>query len=136
MPGRPQFDTTAIRRLVQRRVDDTSLRAVADEIGVSKSGLDSFLRGREPYQKTRLKLTAWFMRQRPPDSSSVRPAEVDAAIALLERYIQSVGTDAIRQRRVREVASRLFADTGDDAKETKDTKDTKDTSGPRDTKRR
>src|SRR5689334_21637486 len=104
MPAKPRFDTAAIRRLVRQRVDQTSLRAVADEIGVSKSGLVSFLQGREPYYKTRLKLTAWFMRQRHPDGGMpVTAADVDAAIALLERYMQSVGTDAVRVTRVREV---------------------------------
>lgn len=108
MPAKPRFDTAAVRRLVRHRVDQTSLRAVADEIGVSKSGLDSFLQGREPYSKTRLKLTAWFMRQRHPDGAPISAAEVDAAIALLERYMQSVGTEAVREKRVREVTERLF----------------------------
>jgi hypothetical protein len=109
MPAKPRFDTAAVRRLVRQRVDQASLRAVADEIGVSKSGLDSFLQGREPYAKTRIKLSAWFMRQKHPDGGApISAAEVDAAIALLERYMQSVGTDAVREKRVREVTERLF----------------------------
>ena len=109
MPAKVRFEMAAVRRLVRQRVDQTSLRAVADEIGVSKSGLDSFLQGREPYSKTRLKLTAWYMRQRHPDGGTpILASEVDAAIALLERYMKSVGTDAVRQKRVREVTERLF----------------------------
>ena len=68
-------------------VDQTSLRAIADEIGVSKSGLYSFLQGREPYAKTRIKLSAWFMRQKHPDGGTpISAADVDAAIAHINRY--------------------------------------------------
>jgi hypothetical protein len=122
MPGKPRFDTTALRRLVRQRVDQSSLRAVADEIGVSKSGLDSFLRGREPYSKTRLKFTAWYMRQKHPDGGAISRAEIDAAMALIERYLDAVGTDSVREKRVREVADRLFRSEVVDplAKKTKD----------------
>jgi hypothetical protein len=109
MPSKPYFDTDAVRRLAAARVDESSLRAVADEIGLSKSGLDHFLKGREPYAKTRVKLAAWLMRQKHPTSDSIRAGEVDAAIALLDRYMNSVGTDTVRDRRVREVADRLFS---------------------------
>jgi hypothetical protein len=108
MPGKPQIDIAAVRTLVRDRVADSSLRAVADEIGMSKSGLDSFIKGRTPYSGTRPKLFAWYVHNRHPDSGSVAPDEVDAAITLLERYMQSVGSEAVRQRRVREVADRLF----------------------------
>ncbi len=107
MPGKPQIDVTAVRRLVKDRVGGASLRAVADEIGMSKSGLDSFIKGRSPYSGTRTKLFAWFVHHRHPEAL-VAPDEVDAAITLLERYIQSVGSETARQRRVREVTDRLF----------------------------
>lgn len=108
MPSEVKFDAGAIRKLAQRRVANASLRAVADEIGVSKSGLDHFLKGREPYSKTRAKLVAWYARQQRPDGTPIRPDEVDAAIALLERYMESTGSDTAREKRVREVTQRLF----------------------------
>jgi hypothetical protein len=109
MPGKVRFDAAGIRKLVREAVARSSLRAVADEIGVSKSGLDSFLKGREPYSRTRVKLAAWQLRRSQPDHGTVRREDVDAAIALLEVYIQSVGTAAVRRKRVREVADRLFS---------------------------
>ena len=107
MPSKPRFDTAGLRKLVRQRVDESSLRFVADEIGVSKSGLDSFLKGREPYSRTRAKLAAWSVRQRHPGIGAIPREEVEAAIAVLERYVQSVGSKAGRERRVREVAARL-----------------------------
>lgn len=107
MPSKPAFDVAAIRKLVRKRVDETSLRSVADEIGVSKSGLDSFLKGREPYSRTRTRLNAWYLRERNAPGG-VTPADVDAAIAVLERYMSSASADAARRRRVREVTERLF----------------------------
>ena len=107
MQNASQIDVIAVRRLARDRVANASLRAVADEIGMSKSGLDSFIKGRTPYSGTRAKLFAWYLHHREP-SAAVAPEEVDAAITLLGRYIQSVGSESARQQRVREVAERLF----------------------------
>ena len=108
MPGKPRFDTVGLRKLVRQRVDESSIRAIAEEIGISRGGLESFLKGREPYTKTRLRLAAWYMRQKHP-GDSIRREEVDAAIALIERYIEAAGTKATRERRVREVTGRFSA---------------------------
>jgi hypothetical protein len=108
MPSKQQFDVAAVRRLAYDHVSRSSLRAVADEIGMSKSGLDSFIKGRSPYSGTRAKLFVWYVRNRHPETASVAAEEVDAAISLLERYIQGVGSATVRERRVREVADRLF----------------------------
>lgn len=108
MPGKPRLDVGAIRALAETRIKESSLRSVADEIGVSKSGLDSFIRGRDPYAKTRIKLAAWFMRQSRPDSASVARDELEGALAILERYMDSAPTPAAKRRRVREVETRLF----------------------------
>ncbi len=107
MPSKPAFDLAAIRKLVRKRVDETSLRATADDIGVSKSGLDSFLKGRAPYSRSRTKLNVWYLRER-NTPGAVTSAEVDAAIAVLERYMDSANADSARRRRVREVTDRLF----------------------------
>jgi hypothetical protein len=40
---------------------------------------------------------------------------VDAAIALLDRYMNSVGSDDARESRVREVSDRLFRDAPNNA---------------------
>jgi hypothetical protein len=109
MPSKPRLDVAHIRALAKSRVAESSLRAVADEIGMSKSGLDAFTQGRDPYSKTRIKLAAWFMRQSRPGGGSLPREEVDAAIAVLEWYISAPANNAVRERRIREVASRLFS---------------------------
>ena len=110
MPAKPSFDADAVRRLVRQRVAESSLRAVADEVGISRGGLESFLKGRNPYTKTRLRLAAWRLRSQHPDGP-IAAAEVDAAIALLGRYIELGGTEAMRARRVREVTARIESGT-------------------------
>ena len=42
MPGKPRFDAEVLRKLVRQRVDESSLRFVAEEIGITKGGLESF----------------------------------------------------------------------------------------------
>jgi hypothetical protein len=62
-------------------VDASSLRAAALEIGVSFSGLRSFLLGGTPYVRTQRLLTAWYVRTCVGDADGVEPRgeEVDTA---------------------------------------------------------
>lgn len=106
MPASPRFDAATIRKAAQAAVAERSLRTVAEEIGVSKSGLDSFLKGREPYSKTRVRLAGWYFKQRHGEGVIGRD-DVDAAIALLGAYVNSAPTEQGRARRVREVSTRL-----------------------------
>jgi hypothetical protein len=106
MPGKSRFDADAVRKLVRTRLETGTLRVIAEEIGISRGGLESFLNGREPYSKNRLALAAWQMRQRSPEGTVARE-EVDAALVVIERYIELSATKAIRAKRVREVTERL-----------------------------
>jgi hypothetical protein len=106
MPSRPRFDADAVRVLVRERVEATTMRAVADEIGISRGGLESFLDGGRPYSRTRLALAAWQLRQGHPNGTVTRE-EMDAAMAIFERFVEAGGTPAIRAKRVREVTERL-----------------------------
>ena len=56
-----------LRDAVRLRVEATSLRQAAAEVGVSFSGLRSFLAGTKPQSNTRRKLIEWFERQNPDD---------------------------------------------------------------------
>lgn len=109
MPSKPLFGTDAIRKLAKERVEATSLRAVASEIPMSKSGLDSFLRGRSPYSKTRPKLAAWYLRNRGSAGSPVRPQELDAAIAVIVSFITQDERSDVRRERLRRLVARLDA---------------------------
>jgi len=64
MTDRPQTSITRLREAVTIRVQATSLRSVARQVGMSPSGLDKFLAGGMPYQKSRRKLFDWLLRER------------------------------------------------------------------------
>jgi transcriptional regulator with XRE-family HTH domain len=51
---------TVLRDAVRLRVEGSTLRAVAAEVGLSFSGLRSFLAGTKPHPRTLEKLQAWF----------------------------------------------------------------------------
>ena len=46
--------------MVQRRVQETSQRQAAKEIGISPTGLRGFLAGAEPYGPNLSRLLAWY----------------------------------------------------------------------------
>lgn len=64
MSDRPQTSIDRLREAVTIRVQATSLRSVARQVGMSPSGLDKFLAGGMPYQKSRRKLFDWLHRER------------------------------------------------------------------------
>ncbi|HVH11745.1 MAG TPA: hypothetical protein VM759_01775 [Longimicrobium sp.] len=64
MSDRPQNTIDRLREAVTIRVQATSLRSVARQVGMSPSGLDKFLMGGMPYQKSRRKLFDWLTRER------------------------------------------------------------------------
>ena len=106
MPSKPLFGVEAIRKLVRERVAASSLRAVAAEIPMSKSGLDSFLQGRSPYSSTRPKLAAWYVRNR-GQGRPVSEGELDAAVALLVGYIIRDERKDVRRERLLGLVARL-----------------------------
>jgi hypothetical protein len=57
----PEVDWEAVRDEVAHAVERTSLREMADVLGISASGLAKFVGGAMPYQKTRRKYLRWFM---------------------------------------------------------------------------
>jgi hypothetical protein len=75
-----------IRSLAGERVERSSLRAVASQLGMSPSGLSKFLGGASPYQKTVGKLEGWYLLQQDQDSADGPSAEQAAvAVRLLAR---------------------------------------------------
>jgi hypothetical protein len=63
MPPLDRRVSVEIRRLreaVRARVEETSQRQAAQEIGISATGLRGFLAGAEPYGPNLLKLSAWY----------------------------------------------------------------------------
>lgn len=105
MPSKALFDVEAMRALAKERVEITSLRAVAGEVPMSKSGLEAFLSGRNPYSATRPKLAAWYVRNRrqaPPTES-----EIESALAILARYSTHDERPDMREKRFVAINARL-----------------------------
>jgi hypothetical protein len=99
---------------LRERVEQTSIRAVADELGMSPSGLHVLLHGSKPRAGTRRKLLEWYaeIRSRSAGRRAGVPAEdVDAAVAVLDRYLNADSRETVHRRRVREIAARLFDET-------------------------
>lgn len=71
-----------IRSLAAERVERTSLRAVASQVGMSPSGLSRFLGGAAPYRKTVGKLESWYLVQQEGNSHTDGPSAKAAAIAV------------------------------------------------------
>jgi hypothetical protein len=110
MPSNATFSLRTLREAVVRRVEETSIRAVAEEIGMSRSGLHVLLRGSTPQPATRAKLVRWYVEQRgtpPTQPDAVTAADVDAALRLLMIYVAQDGRESVQERRVREIVRRF-----------------------------
>lgn len=80
-PVDPVVPVSVLREGAQRRVDETSLRTAAAEIGVSYSGLRTFLKGTEPYAPTLAKLRAWYAQT--VEGRAMTPERARAMLAAL-----------------------------------------------------
>ncbi|HEX6372803.1 MAG TPA: hypothetical protein VF006_28030 [Longimicrobium sp.] len=82
---RPQTSITRLREAVTIRVQATSLRSVARQVGMSPSGLDKFLNGAMPYQKSRRRLFDWLHRERNNLGADLTVDGIAAALGALVR---------------------------------------------------
>lgn len=85
MSDRPQSSVDRLREAVTIRVQATSLRSVARQVGMSPSGLDKFLAGGVPYQKSRRKLFDWLHRERNNLGADLTADGIAAALGSLVR---------------------------------------------------
>lgn len=111
MPYSDGFGMAAVLKAVRERVEATSIRAVAEELGMSPSGLHVLLRGSKPRTATRRKLLDWYAEVRSRSKTArtdVPPEDVDAAVTLLSRYLVADSRKAVREQRVEEISRRLF----------------------------
>jgi hypothetical protein len=96
-----------VRVAAAARVKDTSLREVADEIGMSFSGLKSFIDGGSPHRRTRTELFRWYY-QRTKRVPSPPKEDRESALAVLRTYVSDTTIPAaVRERRLREVIDLL-----------------------------
>ena len=85
MSERPVSGLDRMRETVAIRVQSTSLRSVARQVGMSPSGLEKFLGGGTPYTRGRQKLQDWWERDGSKPRSDLTAASVETAIGSLVR---------------------------------------------------
>ena len=109
MPSKRAFGIKSLREAVAGRVAETSIRAVAEEIGMSHSGLHVFLKGSDPHPTTREKLVTWYVESRksPASQRDVTKADVDAAIRLLVCYVRRDSRPEAQIKRLENVVRRI-----------------------------
>ena len=100
----------ALREGVRRAVAVSSLRAVAEQVGLTHRGLAKFLDGSTPHSGTVRKLTQWYFTH-PSGAEPVSPDVAEAALTLL---LTGMPEEAVR-RAVKDVAAsvrRTFTEAG------------------------
>lgn len=87
MTDRPLGNIERLREQVATRVQATSLRSVARQVGMSPTGLEKFLAGGTPYTRSRQKLQDWAERETGRPSNDLTLEGVEIAIGALVRDI-------------------------------------------------
>ena len=77
----------ALRDAVRARIQATSLRRTAREVGLSPSGLQGFLDGAHSYGPTLHRLREWYVRVQVTVPGPISPDTADAAAHLLTRHV-------------------------------------------------
>lgn len=72
-----------MREAVMERVERTSLRTAAREIGMSPSGLKKFLDGNMPYTKTIHRLRRWYLAHAAEGREELSEEDAHAALRVL-----------------------------------------------------
>ena len=75
--------TKHLRETAAARVENTSLRSVAREIGMSPTGLKKFLQGTAPYSPTLRRLRAWYVQYAAVQHGHVQLEDASAALSVL-----------------------------------------------------
>ena len=105
MSDRPPTSLERMRESVAIRVQATSLRAVARQVGMSPTGLEKFLRGGTPYARSRQKLHDWWMREGSTPRAEVTSEGVSVALGALVRDL----APPFRDEAVRDLLRTLLA---------------------------
>jgi hypothetical protein len=81
----------ALRQAARERVEATSLRTAAAEIGMSFRGLEGFVKGSFPHPATVRKLTDWYVKRVASEESAVSPDVAQAALSILIQHLPAAG---------------------------------------------
>ncbi|HEX6369794.1 MAG TPA: hypothetical protein VF006_12820 [Longimicrobium sp.] len=97
-----------MREAVTERVERTSLRTAAREIGMSPSGLKKFLDGNMPYTKTIHRLRRWYLQHAGDAREELSEEEAYAALSVLVHDLPP-GTRAATMAAMVECAEQGYA---------------------------
>ena len=98
----PRGVTLAVlREALATAVGETSLRVVADQVGMTHSGLRTFLKSRRPHPGSIEKAVRWYASR--AKRSVLSREDVETAKAVLRVYWSEVPVRAVRERRREEV---------------------------------
>jgi hypothetical protein len=97
-----------LRETVAVRVQASSLRAVAKQVGMSPTGLEKFLGGSTPYARSRQKLHDWWVREGARPRSDMTAGGVEIAMGALLRDLPPEYRDESMRRLVRSLV-RVYA---------------------------
>lgn len=101
-PSREGRPLDRMREALAARVEATSLRSVAREVGMSPTGLQKVLGGADSYSRTRRKLERWYVREVARYGGGLDAAAVSAALRVAVQDLPSA--------RRRETLDRLVSD--------------------------
>jgi len=77
-----------LREMAAARVENTSLRGVAREIGMSPTGLKKFLLGTAPYSPTLRRLRRWYLQHAALPTGEVSYHDASAALVVITHDLQ------------------------------------------------
>ncbi len=83
-----------IRTAAARAAKAYGVRATARDVGMSVTGFRAFLEGSSPFQSTREKLTAWYLRHVAAGEPGPTTGVAEAALALLVAHLPPDEQDA------------------------------------------
>ncbi|HYH83167.1 MAG TPA: hypothetical protein VEX86_25450 [Longimicrobium sp.] len=83
VPHNREATVQHLREMAAARVESTSLRGVAREIGMSPTGLKKFLLGTAPYSPTLRRLRKWYLQHAALSTGEVSYHDASAALVVL-----------------------------------------------------
>jgi hypothetical protein len=87
-----------LRQAARARVNETSLRVAAGEIGMSHRGLEGFINGARPHPQTVQKLTTWYARRAAEGAFDSSRELVDLALTILANCFPSAVRVQVRTK--------------------------------------
>ena len=95
---KPAVPIGRLRELLAARVEASSIRSVAKEVGLPPNGLNYFLEGGSPRTATVRKLEAWYVREASRREGQPTSEAGFAALTILARYVPPAARNQARTR--------------------------------------